>query len=107
MLYEQRKHDGSLPIVGVNTFLGDSDEEHRPVELTRSTDEVKQRQLTRLRTFQENGAGERDAMEARLRTAVLSGENVFDVLMDAVRVMSLGQVTELFFEVGGKYRRNV
>ena len=107
MLYEQRKHDGSLPIVGVNTFLGDSDEEHRPVELTRSTDEVKQRQLTRLRTFQDNGAGERDAMEARLRTAVLSGENVFDVLMDAVRVMSLGQVTELFFEVGGKYRRNV
>jgi methylmalonyl-CoA mutase len=107
MLYEQRKHDGSLPIVGVNTFLADETEEARPVELIRSTEEVKQRQLHRLHEFQARGLSEREAMEARLRDAVLSGDNVFAVLMDAVRVMSLGQITDLFFEVGGKYRRNV
>ncbi|HMG43577.1 MAG TPA: fused isobutyryl-CoA mutase/GTPase IcmF [Acidimicrobiales bacterium] len=117
MLYEQRKHDGSLPLVGVNTFLppeglADSDgsgsgSEGEPLELARSTDEEKQRQLQRLADFQARHAEERPAALARLRDAALAGENVFAVLMDAVRVCSLGEITQTLFAVGGRYRRNV
>jgi methylmalonyl-CoA mutase len=112
MLYEHRKHDGTLPIVGVNTFLapgrrpGDG-EGGRPLELARSTESEKQGQLTRLADFQARHAGERPAALARLRDAALAGDNVFDVLMDAVRVCSLGEITATLFAVGGRYRRNV
>jgi isobutyryl-CoA mutase len=113
LLYEQRKHDGSLPIVGVNTFVadgtGDAVDEGggRPLELARSTDDEKQRCLSRTRAFQEAHAGERDAMLARLQTAALAGENLFGVLVDAVRCCTLGEITHALFEVGGRYRRNV
>jgi methylmalonyl-CoA mutase len=110
MKYEHRKHDGSLPIVGVNTFLapGHHAGETPPViELARSTDEEKQSQLTRLRAFHTAHADEAPAMLARLRDAALAGDNLFAVLMDAVRVCSLGQITDALFEVGGRYRRNV
>jgi methylmalonyl-CoA mutase len=110
MLYEQRKHDGTLPIIGVNTFTADADTEPTdapPMELARSTDEEKQRQLQRLRAFQDAHAAERPAALDRLREAALAGENVFAVLMDAVRCCSLGEVTDTLFEVGGRYRRNV
>jgi isobutyryl-CoA mutase len=109
MRYEQRKHDGSLPIVGVNTFLppeGEA-EESPVVELARSTDEEKKSQLTRLRSFHAAHADEAPAVLARLRDAALAGDNLFAVLMDAVRVCSLGQITDTLFEVGGRYRRNV
>ncbi|MHB8465032.1 MAG: fused isobutyryl-CoA mutase/GTPase IcmF [Acidimicrobiales bacterium] len=108
MLYEERKHDGSLPIVGVNVFRnphGDDIAEH--LELARSTEEEKQSQLSRLRDFQSRHAGERPAALARLRDAALNGDNVFAVLMDAVRCCSLGEITHALFEVGGQYRRNV
>jgi methylmalonyl-CoA mutase len=107
--YEQRKHDGSLPIIGVNTFLppdGPGDAPTTP-PLARSTEEEKQSQLARLRAFHEAHADEAPAMLARLRDAALAGDNLFAVLMDAVRVCSLGQITEALFEVGGRYRRNV
>jgi methylmalonyl-CoA mutase len=108
MLYEQKKHDGSLPIVGVNTFRkADSDEPHITPELARSTDDEKQRQLERLRDFQGRHADERPEMLARLRDAALAHDNLFAVLMDAVRVCSLGEITDALFEVGGRYRRNV
>jgi methylmalonyl-CoA mutase len=108
MLYEQRKHDGSLPIVGVNTFLRPGGEdEHGPVELARATEAEKQSQLDRLRSFQERHRDEAPAVLARLQDAATSGGNIFDALMDAVRVASLGQITEAFFEVGGRYRRSV
>jgi methylmalonyl-CoA mutase len=109
MLYEQRKHDGSLPLIGVNTFLdpnGPSEVEHA-LELARSTDEEKLSQISRLRDFQGRHADERPAMLARLRDAALAGDNLFAVLMDAVRVCSLGEITDALFEVGGRYRRNV
>ncbi|MFT4063511.1 methylmalonyl-CoA mutase family protein [Paraburkholderia sp.] len=108
MLYEHRKHDGSYPIVGVNTFLGAHPHEApRPIVLARSTDAEKQSQLTRLRDFQ---ARHRDAAPAaleRLKRAVIDNANVFAVLMDVVRVCSLGQITHALFEVGGQYRRNM
>jgi len=107
MLYEARKHDGSLPIVGVNTFRGSGEAQPPHVELARSTEAEKQSQLQRLRDFQDRHATERPAALRRLRDAALAGDNVFEVLMDAVRVASLGQITEALFEVGGRYRRNV
>jgi isobutyryl-CoA mutase len=108
MLYERRKHDGTLPIIGVNTFRNPhSDEEAAPVSLSRGTDEEKQSQLSRVRDFQERHREEAHAALDALKTAARNGDNVFGVLMDAARVCSLQQVTEAFFEVGGKYRRNV
>jgi methylmalonyl-CoA mutase len=109
MLYEHRKHDGSLPIIGVNTFVKESaaDAQPKEIELARATDAEKESQLSRVRAFQaEHGAEAQEAL-ARLKDAAISGDNVFAVLMDAARVCSLQQVTEAFFEVGGQYRRNV
>lgn len=109
MLYEHRKHDGSLPIIGVNTFIKESAADAQPqeIELARATEAEKESQLARVRAFQaEHGTEAQEAL-ARLKAAAISGENVFAVLMDAARVCSLQQVTEAFFEVGGQYRRNV
>jgi methylmalonyl-CoA mutase len=106
--YETLKHTGEYPIIGVNTFRsphGDPVPGH--IELARSTEEEKRSQLERLRAFQERHAKEAPAMLARLKLAVIEGGNVFDVLMDAVRVCSLGQITNALFEVGGQYRRNM
>ncbi len=110
MKYEHRKHDGTLPIIGVNTFIapGHHAGETPPViELARSTEAEKESQLTRLRAFHAAHADEAPAMLARLRDAALAGDNLFAVLMDAVRVLSLGQITDALFEIGGRYRRNV
>jgi methylmalonyl-CoA mutase len=109
MLYEQRKHDGSLPIVGVNTFRNPHADDLEPptVELARATEDEKSSQLNRVQEF--HAAHSVEAAEAidRLKQAAINHENVFAELMDAARVCSLQQVTEAFFEVGGQYRRNV
>ncbi|WP_237770130.1 fused isobutyryl-CoA mutase/GTPase IcmF [Ornithinimicrobium sp. CNJ-824] len=108
MLYEHRKHDGSLSIVGVNTFRRpESEREEVEVELARATEHEKQSQLRRVTEFKEAHADEAAEALARLKEAALAGDNVFAVLMDAARVCTLQQVTEAFFEVGGQYRRNV
>lgn len=109
MLYEHRKHDGSLPIIGVNTFRKPHapDEEPQKIELARATETEKQGQLTRVREFQKTHSSEAAEAIARLKEAAVTGENVFAVLVDAARVCSLQQVTDAFFEVGGQYRRNV
>jgi methylmalonyl-CoA mutase len=108
MRYEQAKHDGSLPLVGVNTFLDPTSADAQPVpELARSSEEEKQGQIRRLHAFQARQAGERPAALDRLRSAALAGDNLFEVLMDVVQVCSLGEITDALFEVGGRYRRNV
>jgi methylmalonyl-CoA mutase len=110
MLYEHCKHDGSLPIIGVNTFLkpGGDDATPEHVELARATEAEKESQLRRVRDFTRDHEQEATEALARLKEAAASpDENVFAVLVDAARVCSLGQVTEAFFEVGGQYRRNV
>jgi methylmalonyl-CoA mutase len=108
MLYEQRKHDGSLPLIGVNTFLPeDGSREHVTIELARATEDEKRSQVERTRAFAAAHAAEAEPALRRLKEAAASGENVFAVLMDAARVCTLGQITEAFFEVGGQYRRNV
>ena len=107
LCYEHKKHDGSLPIVGVNTFLNESDEEPIEIELARSTDKEKKSQITRLRQFQGANNDEAALMLKRLQQAVSQGDNGFEVLMDAVRCCSLGQITNALFDVGGQYRRNM
>src|SRR5262249_34393922 len=106
--YEHRKHDGSYPIVGVNTFRNlKGDPVPQRLELIRSTEDEKQSQLARLAEFHGRHAAESGPMLQRLQQAVIRNENVFAVLMDAVRVCSLGQITHALFEVGGQYRRNM
>ena len=108
MHYEHKKHDGSFPIIGVNTFLnphgsGVASE----IELARSTEDEKQSQLKRLADFQARNAGEAEACLARLRQAVIDNGNVFAVMMEAVRHCSLGQISNALYEVGGQYRRSM
>ena len=108
MHYEMLKHTGEYPIVGVNTFRNPhGDLTPETLELARSTDDEKQNQLKRLADFHARHAHESPAMLQRLRQAVIENGNVFEVLMDAVRVCSLGQITSALFEVGGQYRRNM
>ncbi len=108
MFYEHQKHDGSLPIIGVNTFRNPHTEEvQHEIELARSTEDEKQSQLKRLDQFHGSNAGAAAQMIERLKRAVIDNANTFDVLMDAVRVCSLGQITQSLFEVGGRYRRNM
>jgi isobutyryl-CoA mutase len=107
MRYEQRKHDGTLPLIGVNTFRNPAGTVAAPAELARATEEEKKSQLDRVRDFTERHREEAHAALADLKDAARSGGNVFAVLMDAARVCSLEQITEAFFEVGGQYRRNV
>jgi len=97
MLYEQRKHDGSLPIVGVNTFLPPdrADTPAEPVELARATEEEKQSQLKRLADFHARHAQTAPEAIARLEHATISGGNIFAALMDAVRHCSLGRSATL------------
>ncbi len=108
MTYEMLKHSGELPIIGVNTFRNPhGDAVQDKLELARSTDEEKQSQLTRLAQFHAKHAAAAPAQLQRLQQAVIANANVFEVLMDAVRVCSLGQITNALFEVGGQYRRNM
>ena len=106
MKYETAKHDGSLPIIGVNTFQGDSQAVPGNLTLARSTEEEKQGQIARLHAFQSSHEVEASKALDALKTAVSQGENGFAALMDAVRYCSLGQLTDAFFEVGGQYRRS-
>jgi len=108
LTYETLKHDGTLPIIGVNTFRNpEGSREPGPIELIRATEKEKQSQLARLRDFQARHAAAAPVLLKRLQEAAAGGGNVFDVLMDAVRCCSLGQITDALFEVGGQYRRNM
>jgi methylmalonyl-CoA mutase len=109
MAYEQRKHDGSLPVIGVNTYRSPNPAaDQMPLaQLARGTEEEKQSQLARVRDFQQRHREEAHEALAALKDAARSGGNMFAVLMEAARVCSLQQITEAFFEVGGQYRRNI
>jgi len=107
MFYEHKKHDGSLPIVGVNTFLSEAEEADVEIELARSTDDEKKSQIRRLREFHGQHKDASEAMLKKLQDAVRQGDNGFEVLMEAVRCCSLGQITNALFDVGGQYRRNM
>jgi methylmalonyl-CoA mutase len=109
MYYEKRKHDGSLPLIGVNTFLSDKDstEEAKSVALIRSTDEEKDFQVRAVKAFQQRNAEHAPQALAKLQKVATSGGNVFAELMNAVKVCSLGQISRALYEVGGQYRRSM
>jgi isobutyryl-CoA mutase len=108
LFYERQKHDGSYPIIGVNTFRSPTMEAAaKSIELARSTDAEKQSQLRRLKEFQDSNSERAPALLERLRRTVIEDGNLFAVLMDAVRGCSLGQITHTLYDVGGRYRRNM
>jgi len=109
LYYESRKHDGSLPIIGVNTFLPPEGQEDEvaTLELMRSNDEEKQAQIDALRAFQRNHVGERSEALDRLRKVARARGNIFEELMHTVRTSSLGQISRALYDVGGEYRRNM
>jgi methylmalonyl-CoA mutase len=109
LYYESKKHDGSLPLVGVNTFLpkeGQEDEVHE-LELIRSSDEEKTHQINNLRAFQETHADDSEAALGRLQQVARARDNVFSELMETVKSNSLGQISAALYAVGGEYRRNM
>ncbi len=106
--YETLKHTGDYPIIGVNTYRNpDEGGDASLPELRRSTEAEKQSQIDRVHDFQARHADAAPAMLKRLQDAAIADENVFAVLMDAVRVCSLGQITDALFDAGGQYRRNM
>jgi methylmalonyl-CoA mutase len=108
LFYERQKHDGSYPIIGVNTFRNPHGETvPEKIELARSTDAEKQSQLKRLKSFKEEHDEQAARLLERLRRTVIDDGNTFDVLMEAVRGCSLGQITHTLYDVGGRYRRNM
>ena len=108
MFYEHKKHDGSYPIIGVNTFRNPhGDTVPDTLELARSTDEEKQGQLKRLADFHAAHKVDAPAALAKLKAVAINGGNVFAELMETVKVASLGQITDALFEVGGQYRRSM
>ncbi|MDH3687274.1 MAG: methylmalonyl-CoA mutase family protein, partial [Myxococcales bacterium] len=106
LLYESKKHSGELPIIGVNTFLGeDSAASDEPTGLMRASATEKQAQIDGLAALHGRFRDEAPVALAELRAVATAGGNVFEALMETVKVASLGQITEALFEVGGRYRR--
>ena len=109
LYYEGQKHDGSLPLIGVNTFLpkeGQEDEVHK-LELIRSTGTEKNDQLQHLQGFQESHNAESAAALKSLQAVARDRGNVFAELMETVKSNSLGQISAALYRVGGEYRRNM
>ena len=108
LYYEGLKHSGELPIIGVNTFTAPEEQaEATALELIRSSDDEKEDQLRRLHDFQARHAGRAADAIAGLKDAAIGRRNMFDELMGACQVLSLGQITHALHEVGGQYRRNM
>ncbi len=108
MHYEWLKHTGEYPIIGVNTFLGkDGSPTVLPGEVIRSTEEEKQLQIQNLENFQKAHADKSEQMLEKLQKAAINQQNLFEVMMEAGKHCSLGQITTALFEVGGRYRRNM
>lgn len=108
MHYEWLKHTGEYPIIGVNTFLGkDGSPTVLPGEVIRSTEEEKQLQIQNLENFQKSNEDKTQEWLQKLQLAAINQQNLFEMMMEAVKYCSLGQITNALFEVGGKYRRNM
>ena len=108
LYYETLKHNGEFPIIGVNTFLSSKGSPTvRPAEVIRATEEEKQYQITMLDHLQKAKANAIDAELEKIQDAAVNNQNIFEHLMEATKVCSLGQITKALFEVGGQYRRNM
>jgi methylmalonyl-CoA mutase len=108
MYYETLKHNGEFPIIGVNTFLSSNGSPTvQPAEIIRATEEEKQFQIQTKELLNTANPKKVAAQIAILQEAAIQNENLFDKLMEATKVCSLGQITEALFKVGGQYRRNM
>ncbi|MDR6761629.1 methylmalonyl-CoA mutase [Flavobacterium sp. 2755] len=108
LYYETLKHNGDFPIVGVNTFLSSKGSPTViPAEVIRATEEEKQYQITMLDNLHQFHEAKVNKHLNNLQQAAIKNENLFDHLMEATKVCSLGQITSALFEVGGQYRRNM
>jgi methylmalonyl-CoA mutase len=109
LYYESRKHDGTLPIIGINTFLAKQDvsAELHGAELIRSTEHERRAQVEGVRSFQAQHAKDSEVALRRLQDVAASRGNVFTELLESVKVCSLGQISHALYEVGGQYRRNM
>ena len=107
LYYEQLKDSGDLPIIGVNTFLSKDENLIPEVELTRASEKEKNEQIERLKIFQEKNQLEAEVKLHKLKEVALTGGNIFEELLNTVQYCSLGQITQVLYSVGGKYRRNV
>jgi methylmalonyl-CoA mutase len=107
LYYEEKKHSGEYPIIGVNTFLDSKGSPTvLPLEVIRSTEEEKNLQIERLKYFHQINHAGLEKMKSKLEAVSMGGENIFSTLMEATKTMSLGQITETLYRVGGQYRRN-
>lgn len=108
LYYETLKHNGKFPIIGVNTFLSSKGSPTvRPAEVIRATEEEKQYQIEMLEHLHKEKANKIEAQLSNIQDAAINNRNIFEALMEATKVCSLGQITSALFEVGGQYRRNM
>lgn len=108
LYYETSKHSGDYPIIGVNTFLSSKGSPTiLPMEVIRATEEEKQNQIATLETLKQRNKQEAKEQLDQLRETALKNQNMFEKLMEVTKVCSLGQITQVLFEVGGQYRRNM
>ena len=109
LYYETKKDTGELPIIGVNTYISPNidDQLNQEIELSRCSDDEKMNQIERLDSFKNKNKGESEKALLKLREVALSNGNIFEELLNTVNFCSLGQITEVLYEIGGKYRRNM
>ena len=108
LYYETLKHTGEYPIIGVNTFLSKNGSPTIiPQEVIRSTTEEKEKQISNVQAFQEHHKSEAQRALNHLKQVAVSDGNIFDALMEAAKVCSLGQMSNALYQVGGQYRRNM
>ncbi len=107
LYYETLKHNGDLPVIGVNTFLNPAPPSYDSLELSRSTDQEKQDQIRNLEAFHLRNAEKAPAAIRKLKAVAISDGNIFEELMETVKVCSLGQISRALYEAGGQYRRNM
>lgn len=107
LYYETLKDSGEFPIIGVNTYLPEKQEDWKPIELSRASEAEKNDQIDRLNAFQNRNKARSAECLKKLRDTALTGGNIFEQLLTAVRYCSLGEITSVLYEVGGRYRRNM
>ncbi|HNJ90698.1 MAG TPA: methylmalonyl-CoA mutase family protein [Chitinophagales bacterium] len=108
LYYETLKHTGEYPIIGVNTFLNSKGSPTViPMEVIRATEEEKEAQISTLRNLQSMQVEKAHHQLREIQLAAIENRNIFETLMEACKVCSLGQITKAMFEVGGQYRRNM
>lgn len=109
LYYESLKDSGEFPIIGVNTYIADNIQEqmNQEIEISRASDEEKEDQINRLNSFKEAHKSDSEIQLEKIKKIAIEGGNIFEQLLETVQYCSLGQITGVLYEVGGRYRRNM